>query len=115
MGAVADWRRVRRLGRYLRRDRRRLLATLLLLLPGDPRPDTDSNDAPALMMLLLSFLLGSPGHVTLALMVCPHYDCSVEFAAWRICHILMRSRPQLRHSSGSQGSHCDYCDDGVSF
>ena len=33
MGAVADWRRVRRLGRYLRRDRRRLLATLLLLLP----------------------------------------------------------------------------------
>ena len=33
MGAVADWRRVRRLGRYLRRDRQRLLATLLLLLP----------------------------------------------------------------------------------
>ena len=33
MGAVADWRRVRRLGRYLVRDRRRLLAALLLLLP----------------------------------------------------------------------------------
>ena len=33
MGAVADWRRVRRLGRYLARDRRRLLASLLLLLP----------------------------------------------------------------------------------
>ncbi len=33
MGAVSDWRRVRRLGRYLRRDGRRLLATLLLLLP----------------------------------------------------------------------------------
>ena len=33
MGAVADWRRVRRLGRYLVRDRRRLLVALLLLLP----------------------------------------------------------------------------------
>ena len=33
MGAVADWRRVRRLGRYLVRDRRRLLLALLLLLP----------------------------------------------------------------------------------
>ncbi|QNI61987.1 ABC transporter ATP-binding protein [Synechococcus sp. TAK9802] len=33
MGAVADWRRVRRLGRYLVRDRRRLLVSLLLLLP----------------------------------------------------------------------------------
>ena len=33
MGAVADWRRVRRLGRYLVRDRRRLLITLLLLVP----------------------------------------------------------------------------------
>jgi len=33
MGAVADWRRVRRLGRYLVRDRRRLLVTLLLLVP----------------------------------------------------------------------------------
>ena len=33
MGAVADWRRVRRLGRYLVRDRRRLLFALLLLLP----------------------------------------------------------------------------------
>ena len=33
MGAVADWRRVRRLGRYLMRDRRRLLVALLLLLP----------------------------------------------------------------------------------
>ena len=31
MGAVADWRRVRRLGRYLVRDRRRLLVALLLL------------------------------------------------------------------------------------
>ena len=28
MGAVADWRRVRRLGRYLVRDRRRLLVAL---------------------------------------------------------------------------------------
>ena len=33
MGAIADWRRVRRLGRYLVRDRRRLLVALLLLLP----------------------------------------------------------------------------------
>ena len=33
MGAVADWRRVRRLGRYLVRDRRRLLVTLVLLVP----------------------------------------------------------------------------------
>ena len=33
MGAVADWHRVRRLGRYLVRDRRRLLVTLLLLVP----------------------------------------------------------------------------------
>ena len=33
MGAVADWRRVRRLGRYLVRDRRRLLVALLLLVP----------------------------------------------------------------------------------
>ena len=33
MGAVADWRRVRRLGRYLVRGRRRLLVALLLLLP----------------------------------------------------------------------------------
>ena len=33
MGAVADWCRVRRLGRYLVRDRRRLLVALLLLLP----------------------------------------------------------------------------------
>lgn len=33
MGAVADWRRVRRLGRYLVRDRRRLVVALLLLLP----------------------------------------------------------------------------------
>ena len=33
MGAVADWRQVRRLGRYLVRDRRRLLVALLLLLP----------------------------------------------------------------------------------
>ena len=33
MGAVADWRRVRRLGRSLVRDRRRLLVALLLLLP----------------------------------------------------------------------------------
>ncbi|MGA0291599.1 MAG: ABC transporter ATP-binding protein [Synechococcus sp.] len=33
MGAVADRRRVRRLGRYLVRDRRRLLVALLLLLP----------------------------------------------------------------------------------
>ena len=33
MGAVAAWRRVRRLGRYLVRDRRRLLVALLLLLP----------------------------------------------------------------------------------
>ena len=33
MGVVADWRRVRRLGRYLVRDRRRLLVALLLLLP----------------------------------------------------------------------------------
>jgi len=33
MGAVADWRRVRRLGRYLVRDRRRLMVALLLLLP----------------------------------------------------------------------------------
>ena len=33
MGAVADWRRVRRLGRYLVRDRQRLLVALLLLLP----------------------------------------------------------------------------------
>ena len=33
MGAVADWRRVRRLGRYLVQDRRRLLVALLLLLP----------------------------------------------------------------------------------
>ncbi len=33
MGAVADWRRVRRLGRYLVRDRRRLLVALMLLLP----------------------------------------------------------------------------------
>ena len=33
MGAVADWRRVRRLGRYIVRDRRRLLVALLLLLP----------------------------------------------------------------------------------
>ena len=33
MGAVADWRRARRLGRYLVRDRRRLLVALLLLLP----------------------------------------------------------------------------------
>ena len=32
MGAVADWRRVRRLGRYLVRDRRRLFVALLLLL-----------------------------------------------------------------------------------
>jgi len=32
MGAVADWRRVRRLGRYLVRDRRRLLVALLLSL-----------------------------------------------------------------------------------
>ena len=33
MGAIADWRRVRRLGRYLSRDRRRLLLTLVLLVP----------------------------------------------------------------------------------
>ena len=33
MGAVADWRRVRRLGRYLVQDRRRLLVALLLLPP----------------------------------------------------------------------------------
>ena len=33
MGAIADWRRVSRLGRYLVRDRRRLLVALLLLLP----------------------------------------------------------------------------------
>ncbi|WP_392348087.1 ABC transporter ATP-binding protein [Parasynechococcus sp.] len=33
MGAVADWRRLRRLGRYLVWDRRRLLVALLLLLP----------------------------------------------------------------------------------
>ena len=36
MGAVADWRRVRRLGRYLVRDRRRLLVALLLLVPLVP-------------------------------------------------------------------------------
>ena len=33
MGAIADWRRVRRLGRYLSRDMRRLLLTLVLLVP----------------------------------------------------------------------------------
>ncbi|MBL6802875.1 MAG: ABC transporter ATP-binding protein [Cyanobacteria bacterium] len=33
MSAVSDWRRVRRLGRYLVHDRRRLLLTLLLLVP----------------------------------------------------------------------------------
>ena len=31
MGAGADWKRVRRLGRYLARDRRRLFVTLALL------------------------------------------------------------------------------------
>ena len=33
MGAGADWKRVRRLGRYLARDRRRLFVTLALLVP----------------------------------------------------------------------------------
>ena len=33
MSAFADWRRVRRLGRYMVRDRRRLILTMLLLLP----------------------------------------------------------------------------------
>ena len=33
MSAINDWRRVRRLGRYLVHDRRRLLLTLLLLVP----------------------------------------------------------------------------------
>ena len=33
MGAGADWKRVRRLGRYLARDRRRLFLTLALLVP----------------------------------------------------------------------------------
>ena len=33
MSVLGDWRRVRRLGRYLNRDRRRLLLTLTLLIP----------------------------------------------------------------------------------
>ena len=33
MGVQSDWRRVRRLGRHMVRDRRRLIVTLLLLLP----------------------------------------------------------------------------------
>ena len=33
MSAVSDWKRVRRLGRYLVHDRRRLLLTLVLLVP----------------------------------------------------------------------------------
>ena len=33
MGVKSDWRRVRRLGRHMVRDRRRLIVTLLLLLP----------------------------------------------------------------------------------
>jgi len=33
MSVISDWRRVRRLGRYLVHDRRRLLLTLLLLVP----------------------------------------------------------------------------------
>ena len=33
MSAISDWKRVRRLGRYLVHDRRRLLLTLLLLVP----------------------------------------------------------------------------------
>ena len=33
MSVISDWRRVRRLGRYLVHDRRRLLLTLVLLVP----------------------------------------------------------------------------------
>ena len=33
MSARADWKRVRRLGRYLIHDRRRLLLTLVMLVP----------------------------------------------------------------------------------
>ena len=33
MSVISDWKRVRRLGRYLVHDRRRLLLTLVLLVP----------------------------------------------------------------------------------
>ena len=61
MSVINDWRRVRRLGRYLVHDRRRLLLTLVLLVLSVLRDDWMIG-----LVAVINLITGDAGLVLLA-------------------------------------------------